>query len=221
MQWSLFHCDSFYSFYVTWNQIVSSLFWGHPVQNSSSSDKYFACLSVCVTLQDTVDRFRSRMRTSKTTWKQWAAWKWHQNGVAYPYMYIEIINIYNLYVDGHNTPFSRRLWRPRPRSKSVYNWTVYNWRANLSRNTRKAVSRVSYDANTTNLLTSSIFFPFHAKQWRQINTDHSQLLKTVFLFSWIRNLSLISKTKSWFFVLPKKLKFFCLSTNFFGSTLLV
>ena len=27
MQWSLFHCDSFYSFYVPWNQTVSS-FWG-------------------------------------------------------------------------------------------------------------------------------------------------------------------------------------------------
>ena len=27
MQWSLFICDSFYSFYVSWNQTVSSLFW--------------------------------------------------------------------------------------------------------------------------------------------------------------------------------------------------
>jgi hypothetical protein len=26
MQWSLFHCDSFYSFYVPWNQTVSSFF---------------------------------------------------------------------------------------------------------------------------------------------------------------------------------------------------
>jgi hypothetical protein len=29
---------------------------------------------------DIIDRFRSRTRTSKTTWK------WRQNGVAYPYM---------------------------------------------------------------------------------------------------------------------------------------
>ena len=47
--------------------------------------------------QQKLDRFRSRTRTSKTTWK----WR--------------VVPMY-----GYATSFWRRLWRPRPRSKYVY-----------------------------------------------------------------------------------------------------
>jgi hypothetical protein len=55
----------------------------------------------------TLDRFRSR--TSKTTWK----WR--------------VVPMY-----GYATPFSRRLWRPRPRSKSVCRWESFAFDHQLS-----------------------------------------------------------------------------------------
>jgi hypothetical protein len=59
----------------------------------------------------TLDRFRSRT----WTWTSKTTWKWR------------VVPMY-----GYATPFSRRLWRPRPRSKSVCRWESFAFDHQLS-----------------------------------------------------------------------------------------